>query len=202
MCSIAVVDVDVDVDINVDVICSTDVMQQGCSSVVGKAISRLCCFEGAQTALTPGGEQHVAAGFRYGRPSFFTTHILTRKSNGYIISSARAGRRFEERNAPLGCENLLQRLHCRRASDLRCDAESQPSRFAVASLDTQAEGRQIAGDGLICSSYHTAGIEGWECTRTPGPASRPSPHASLSQTRVDCSLPPNASPRAGKSKER
>lgn len=157
MRSIAVVDVDV----NVDVICSTDVMQQGCLSVVGKAISRLCCFEGAQTALTPGGEQHVAAGFRYGRPSFFTTHIMTRKRNGYIISSACVVRRFEERNAPLGCENLLQRLHCRRASDLHCDAESsQPSRFAVASLDTQAEGRQIAEDGLICSSYHTAGVEG------------------------------------------
>ena len=80
MRSIAVVDVDV----NVDVICSTDVMQQGCLSVVGKAISRLCCFEGAQTALTPGGEQHVAAGFRYGRPSFFTTHKLGHILSGHI----------------------------------------------------------------------------------------------------------------------
>jgi uncharacterized membrane protein len=47
------------------------VVLQGCISVVGKAISTSYCFGSAQTALTPGGELHVAADFRY-RPGFFT----------------------------------------------------------------------------------------------------------------------------------
>jgi hypothetical protein len=50
----------VDVDVDVDVTWSFDVLLQGCSSVVGKANSRLCCFGAAQTALSL-KEQHVGA---------------------------------------------------------------------------------------------------------------------------------------------
>lgn len=98
----------------------------------------------------------MAADFRYGRPSFFTTHIMTRKRNGHIVSSACVGRRFEERNAPLGCENLLERLHCP-AEHRTCIAMHSPNPVDLPwhlwNSGTQPEGRQIAGDVLICSSY-------------------------------------------------